>query len=656
MLKHKYILAGFLKTAVLMAAVCSVLVTAACQANRKGIQAENGYNKNLSRIAEYGPMDLKSYRFVDYKGMALDFDRLVFDYDAVGEYLPLIWEDKTYESFGLPAYVGDDRRFKDGAQEAVTCIAAVLSASLNGIDKSNSQGHNYVRMLNAFYNEEEKVILNNPSGSSAATSMWYLLYPAILYVQTSSLYPNEKQMAENAANTVNSWYEAYEIMYGDGSDPDFDYTGFDFMKKEPYHNNIWSEPDCAVGIAWLMDYAYDLTGEDKYFTAMKNCLDYIEEYFGGPLYEVLQYFGPFLSAKTNALHGTNYDMNQAFGRVFDGSSIPRGGWGSIRGTWGDYDISGLFGSVTDRGGYAFAMNSFAATSAVIPAAKYDTRYARAIGDWILRVTQNARYFFADETKQENQSTGYLDNKSTIPELIKSTIPYEGIIHSYNGKTPWFGGDPTINGWAETDFSLYSGAHIGILASRISRTDQEGILKIDLSEHPMKEELKFYLLYNPYSEYKKVTYEVTSEAPVDLYNTVINEYLVKAVTKEASISIPAKEAAVIVEIPAGTQLRNENGTVYAGKEFIAAGLCSVAIENLKQNQSVSGKFDFEIKLYSNQADEITEAILSIAGEEISFQDKITINTKDYGSGNKNLQVRIRTKNGQTDTAMIRLYFE
>jgi hypothetical protein len=648
MSKHKYILAGLLAAAALMAA--------ACQADRKESQVENGYNKSLSRINDYDAIDLEDYRFVDYKKLALNYDALVFDFNAEGEYLPLIWEDKTNASFGLPAYVGDDRRFKDGAQEAVTCIAAVLSASLNGVDKSGEEGNNYVRMLNAFYNTQEKVILNNPSGSSATTSMWYLLYPAILYAQTSALYPDEEQMAENVESTINSWYEAYEIMYGDGSKPDFDYTGFDFIKKEPYKNNIWSEPDCAVGIAWLMDYAYGRTGDDKYLTATKNCLDYIEQYFGGPLYEVLQYFGPLLNAKMNALYGTSYDMSQSFGRVFDGSSIPRGGWGSIRGVWGDYDVSGLFGSVTDRGGYAFAMNSFAATGAIIPTAKYDTRYAQAIGDWILRVTQNARYFFADETEQENQSTGYLNNRDSIPEIIKNTIPYEGIIHSHSGKTPWFGGDPTINGWAETDFSLYSGAHIGILASRISPTDQEGILKIDLSEQPGGDDLPFYLLYNPYSEDKKVTYKVTGEAAVDLYNTVKNEYLAKAVTKEASIDIPAGEALVIAEIPAGTVLRNEDGIIYADQTFISAPLCSVAIENLKQNQSVSGKFEFSVKLYGNQEDEIAEAVLNIAGEEIPFKDKITINTKNYGSGNKNLQVKIKTKNGLTDTAMIRLNFE
>lgn len=648
MVRHKYILAGLL--------VAVVILTAACQVNRKGSKMENGYFKSLSRITEYDEMKLKDYQFIDYRKLALDYDELAFDFNAEGEYLPLIWKDETNESFGLSAYVGDDRRFNDGTQEAVTCIAAVLSATLNGIDKSNENGQNFVRMLNAFYSEEERIVLNNPSGSSATTSMWYLLYPAIIYTQTSSYYPNEEQMAENVMHTIDSWYEAYEIMYGDGSKPDFDYTGFDFINKVPYRNNIWSEPDSAVGIAWLMDYAYGLTGEEKYLTAMKNCLDYIELYFGGPLYEVLQYYGPLLNAKMNALYGTTYDMSQAFGRTFDGSSIPRGGWGSIRGTWGEYDMSGLFGSVTDRGGYAFAMNSFAATNAIIPTAKYDTRYARAIGDWILRVTQSARYFFATQSGQENQSTNYLDNKESIPEIIKKTIPYEGIIHSHNGKTPWFGGDPTINGWAETDFSLYSGAHIGIFATRIAQTDQEGILRINLAEQPLKDDLPFYLLYNPHSKDKNVTYEIASEGSVDLYNTVTNEYLMKAVTKQAMITIPAGEAVVIAEIPEGLQLRNENGTIYADNEFISANLSSVVIEDLEQNQTVSGKFNLSIKLFSNQEDEIVEAVLSIADQELAFQDKITINTKDYSNGNKNLVVKVKTKSGKLDTTTIRLYFD
>lgn len=48
-------------------------------------------------------------------------------------------------------------------------------------------------------------------------------------------------------------------------------------------------------------------------------------------------------------------MHKLLDWVFDGCQSPTGrtGWGIIVGKWGDYDVSGLQGSITDGGGYAF---------------------------------------------------------------------------------------------------------------------------------------------------------------------------------------------------------------------------------------------------------------------------------------------------------------
>jgi len=551
--------------ATLLAAV--VMLTTACQSP---VKKDPGTSQTeLSRIKKFKEFSLDSFEYFDYASVAIKFDKLVFDEACEGKYLPLIWQDETYDTFGMAAYVGDGRFDNDGSQEAVTCIAAVLNGAQMGMDKTNYNGKNYVRMLNAFYNKDEKIITNNPGGTSAGYSMWYMLYPAILYAQVSQYYPDETEMAQNVKNTIDSWYEAYEIMYGSGDKPDFDYTGFDFSTKEPFKNNIWTEPDCAAGIAWLMDYAYRTWGDEKYLTAMINCMDYLQEYFGSPLYELLLYYAPLMNAKLNALHGKTYDIKKTFGHVFDGTSIPRGGWGIIYEAWGGYDMSGLAGSTTDRGGYAFSMNTFSAADAILPVAKYDREYAKPIGDWILRLTNNARYFYASRTRSENQSTHYLPDKDEIPEAIKEAVPYEGIISNYNGKQPWFGGDPTINGWAATDYSLYSGARAGVLGSRISPTNQKGILKVLVSEQPVKDDYYFYLIYNPYKSKKEIIYTVTGPQPVDIYNTVKNDYVAKNVSGEIKITIAGGEAYVLAEIPAGTPIEEgNNNALYANGKFIS----------------------------------------------------------------------------------------
>ena len=52
----------------------------------------------------------------------------------------------------------------------------------------------------------------------------------------------------------------------------------------------------------------------------------------------------------------------------DGCQNPNGryGWGVMAGRWGDYDVSGLQGSILDGGGYAFFMNSVKLTWPLVP--------------------------------------------------------------------------------------------------------------------------------------------------------------------------------------------------------------------------------------------------------------------------------------------------
>lgn len=528
--------------------------------------------KPLSRIYSFTPMDPTKYEYYDYFNHAKNLDALFFDKEETEStehvQMPLLWADEVNDTFGLAAYAGDYRYGNPGGQEAVTTMAAVLSSTLLGIDMQKDKGEDFVEQLDAYYLESEKTVLNNIGSKSVDTSMWYHIYPCILYLEIAMQYPEATVIQEHAKELINTWYKAYEIMNEAEDEASFNATGFDFSQMKAYQNGVWKEPDSAVGIALLMDYAYDWTGDKKYREATIACLDYIEEYFGGPLYEVLQYYAPYLNAKMNAEEEKNYDMAKSFGRVFDGASIPRGGWGVINGKWGEYDMSGLFGSVADRGGYAFAMNTFAGFNAILPAAKYDPTYANSIGDFALRVTQNSRSFFSEHSDKERQSTDVLNLE--VPESIRKWMPYEGIINSYRSKTPWFGGDPTINDWAMTDFSLYSGAHVGIMASRIQETNIKGILKLDISERSFQKNVPFYLLYNPYGKKQKVIYELTgnTDKGVDLYDSIQYQYLEKNISTPVEIEIDAYSSVIVAELPAGTELSEKNGILRYDGHFIS----------------------------------------------------------------------------------------
>lgn len=636
---------------------CIISLTACSVVKPVEEEKEIRYQKEISRISRYESNIPDDYEYYDYEKTALALDDLLFGEELEGTYLPLMWEDTTYNTFGIPAYVGDGRMHQDGAQEAVTAIAAILSATQLGVDKSDQDGKNYVSMMSAFYSEEEKIVLNNPSGSSETTSMWYLLYPAILFTQVSCLYPEEIQIREQALSCIESWYKAYEIMMEEET---FDYTGFNFKTMEPYKNDIWSEPDSAAGIAMLLYYGYELTGRQDYLDGAIKSMEYLNSYFGSPMYEALLYFAPALAAMFNAGNNTNLNVKDLLDDMLNGGSIPRGGWGSIVGTWGDYSMNGLMGSTSDGGGYAFAMNTFTAAYAVSPLVKYDSRYASAIGKWILNLAGNARYFFADQTNTENQSSALSELATEFAKNTNNIVPYEGIRKGSNSKTPWFGGDPTVYGWAETDFSLYSGAHVGLLASIVEETNVEAILRINVTKADLfHQTYPSYLLYNPYDTEKTVTYEVTSSEPVDLYNNVTKQYIAKGVSEKTEISIAAEDSVVVIELPSDITV-NKNGLSYeVNGEVIGSDAMTVNVTNLENLSKVNGTFHLELAVISTLSEDTIERVEVYVDSnryEITDFNNIKFNVKDLGTGSKNFEVSVLMKSGLQDKAEIRLILE
>jgi hypothetical protein len=643
------------KITVLLLVLCLLLQTIGCAKVNSGGPVKNiTGQKEIARINRYDSAVPENYKWFNYKEKALLYDNIIFDEDASGPYLPLIWRDKTNSTFGFAAYVGDARTGVNGSQEAVATVAAVLSAAQIGIDKSRQNGINYVEQLHAYYSEDEGIILNNPGGSSASTSMWYMIYPAILFTQVSLRYPQEEQIRHDALSTIERWYEAFFIMK---ETEGFNYTGFNFITMEPYYNGVWKEPDCAAGLALLFQMGYEMTGDEKYAQAVLECLDYLNAFDGSALYELLLYFAPGLAARMNALRNTDYDIDNFLGDVLNGNSIPRGGWGSIVGTWGDYNVNGLMGSTTDGGGYAFSMNTFAAGYALSSLAKYDTRYAKAMGIWYLNVSSNARYFFSGETDKSNQSASADKASQEFIKISKDAVPYEGIRRSSNTRTPWIGGDPTVYGWANTDLSLYSGAHIGLFASVVDKTDINKILKINCNAMDADADYAVWLLYNPYDGRKKVTYELPAGS-WDLFNSVTKQVIAKDVSGEYELKLDADEAAVIIELPAGSDITHKNGNYYVNDLWIAADTLSVSINNLQNNEQVSGKLKLDLNIVSTDPENKPEQIIvEIDGTKLYYTDvnDVELNTEVFTEGSKNVKISVITTDNETDRTSIRLNF-
>src|SRR4051794_20741692 len=109
------------------------------------------------------------FKLKDFKATARGLDKLLFDFDAKGQYLPLIWWDDTkvnspLRGFGFPSFVGRPDQSGGLAHESITTMGALLGATVAGIDKSREPGgNNWVQMTQVYFNSanRQNVVLNN---------------------------------------------------------------------------------------------------------------------------------------------------------------------------------------------------------------------------------------------------------------------------------------------------------------------------------------------------------------------------------------------------------------------------------------------------------------------------------------------------------------
>lgn len=517
---------------------------------------------------------------IDYKKLAVNFDKTVYDFDAKGKFWPMVWIDSTKKNFpqnvvGLYTAVADVRQGTNNKgmfHEALATMGATMGASLVGIDKSKQQ--NYVGMLKNYFNKETgwNIMMNNTCpevallGGGYGRDWWYDVYPNLLFYAVYDQYPNEPGFDEIARSIADKFYNADLILNGN-----YDYSYFDYGKMKPMKNNICAQPDAAAGHAWVLYAAYKKFGDPKYLKGAISALTALQSQPINPTYELLMPFGAYLSARINAEEGKNFDTNKMLGWTFDGTAICREGWGVLVGNWNGIDISGTVGSTVDHGGYGFLMNTYDMAWPMVPMVRYNQSYATAIGKWMLNAANASRFFYPQYMPDEHE---------TIPQLAevtKGVIGYEGIIKqsSYkaheNLKGPVAQGDGPL--WVpgqnpeESQFSVYGSGHVGIFGSIIRTTNVKGILQLNLLATDFFSDKAYpsFLYYNPYSSKKKVSIKVEKGKKVDLYNTVSGSFVARNVSSSKKIKLAPESAAVIVCVPSGGII------TYEGSKMLVDGI-------------------------------------------------------------------------------------
>jgi hypothetical protein len=527
---------------------------------RANCQTRTVFQRGQKDIAavELMPNLPEPFELIDWHEKARAYDRFVFNFKAQGEFLPLAWLDDSHinidrPTFGLPSYVGtpDQARGLTNSQEGVTCMGAVLGATLVGVDKSR-QDHDYVDMCEAWFNTKNGLnLVLNRQKQETGDSFWYEMFTHIVFYALADRYPEKPRLAEIMRVTADRWRQACLDLSDSNGLPNFNHTSFNFRTRKAVDNGHWQEPDGAAGMAWLQYAAWMKFRDTNYLAAAENSVKFLQNLKADPYYEVLLPYGTLAAARLNAELGRSYNVDRLLDWCF-GISDCRGGWGILLGNWGGYDCDGLQGSIDNRGGYAFAMNTFAQAGALVPLARYDPQYARAIGKWMLNLANAARLFYPGAMPPGHESG------SAWKEDPQHVVGYEGLRYEWQGKSPCATGDPVAMKWGpKTDLGLYGSSYAGILGAIVRPTSDSRILQLDCLATDFFRDRAYptFLYYNPHPKARCVTLPVGNKA-VTVYDIVGKTILSRKAKGVTKITVPADSAVIAVLVPVGGAVRRE----------------------------------------------------------------------------------------------------
>lgn len=150
------------------------------------------------------------YKIIDWKEKARSFDAYVFDFNAELPAGSMIWLDNSQRNipqitFGLYTAINDVRQGSANNNgefhESLNSLAALLGAGLMGIDKTQQNGYNYVKMIQNYFNSDNgwNIVMNNTTpevallGGGYGRDWWYDVFPNVLFYAVSDVFSRSRK-------------------------------------------------------------------------------------------------------------------------------------------------------------------------------------------------------------------------------------------------------------------------------------------------------------------------------------------------------------------------------------------------------------------------------------------------------------------------------
>ena len=536
------------------------------------------------------PLEVRDWQFV-----ARQYYARVFDPDASGSGFPAVRIQATNRTFRMRSYLDGETQ-----QESMTCLGGVLGMRLAGLDVRAWHGFDLAQACKAWFDPDTGFYRHAPgqSGSEIHGDI-YGYWPALEGMLFAALWPEDADFVRHRDAAVTT-FDMIARGCGCPDRPDFDVLGWNLKKGAPGGRmEPMNRLSHAPTVAWALMVGAELRRDAAMAERARAALQWQLAQRRGR-YEMTFLPVVLTAARLNSMPGgmrcplgMDAAMKVWFGDYPEGTNT----WSITAGTrCCGITCDGLDGARWNNGGfYAFAMGSLQGPAWLVPVARYEPHYARAIAKYALHAANSVRLLQGCGLTYGQQDHA-MWKVSNDPERL---MFYEGLkacspdpSHRYS---PYATGDPMLLGWGpgrakipqaeylvrrDAEFAngcgniaLYMGNQVGFLGGVMRLTNVPGVLAWDCLVTDWYHEPAWptTLVYNPYS----VAHAV--DLPLDAGDVFFDVSTGGTVDTErvsdqgVRVNIAADRARVLVAIPAAAKVvRQSDGRMTAGGRVVAFG--------------------------------------------------------------------------------------
>lgn len=536
------------------------------------------------------PLDVR-----DWARVALQYYGRVFDPSVTGSGFPALQVDRTNGAFGVKSYLDGEIR-----QESMACLGGVLGMRLVGLDAHAQHAFDFAQACKRWFDPETGCYRHSPGqrGGQIHADI-YGYWPALQGMLFADLWPEDAEFVRHRDAAIAA-FDAISRGCGCPDKPDFDVLGWDLKKGCPGgRNEPMNRLSHAPTVAWVLMVGAALQNDTPMAERARAALKWQFAQKRGR-YEMTFLPAVVTAARLNRMPGgakCPLDLDAAMRVWFGDYPAEANTWAITAGTrCGGISCDGLDGARWGKAGfYAFAMGSLQGPAWLVPAARYDTRYARAIAKYALHAANSARLLQGYGLTNGQQDHAVWKQAHDAGQLLF----YEGLkawspdpARSY---TPYATGDPMLLGWGKGrnkipraeyvarrdkefaggcgNLALYMGNQVGFLGGILRLTNVPGVLAWDClaTDWYHAPAWPTTLVYNPHALSQKV--ELALPAGTRFYEAAAGVAVdVERLSAErACVTFGADTARVLVAVPATAEVvRQPDGRVLAEGRVIAYG--------------------------------------------------------------------------------------